>query len=131
MPPRTLTVKQLLPAGHVIAASDLDWVYSHHAEGETRIDEIVGMETMRALRPGMPIPMNDLRKKPYVRARDLVSVHARQGAITVKQPMRALGTGGLGEAVTFVTLDGKERFTARITGYHEAEVIETYAPVNP
>ncbi len=124
MPPRVLSVNKILPAGHVVTRSDLDWVYSSEPGGQTEIEKFLGMETANTLRPGRPIQPDDLRKKPYVRTRDLVSVFARQGGITVKQTMRALGTGGLGEIVTFVNLDGKERLTARVTGYHEAEVVD-------
>lgn len=124
IPPRVLSVNKVIPAGHMVTTADLDWVYSREAGGETQVEEILGMETARTLRPGQPIQPDDLRKKPYVRSRDLVSVRARQGGVTVQCTMRALGTGGLGEIVTFVNLDGKEKIAARVTGYHEAEVVE-------
>jgi flagella basal body P-ring formation protein FlgA len=125
MPPRALTVKQIIPAGHVVTPADLDWVYSKTPDGQTQMENIVGMEAQRPLRPGAPIREDDLRKKVYVRARDLVTVSARQGGITVKRTMRALGTGGLGETVTFTALNGNDRFPAKVTGYHEAEAIES------
>jgi flagella basal body P-ring formation protein FlgA len=113
--------------GHVIAASDLEWTYCKEPGDAVSMEQVVGMETRHALRPGSPIQLADLRTKPYVRSRDLVTVKARQGRVVVKRTMRALGTGGLGEAVELVTLDGKDRFTARVTGFHETEILEAQA----
>ena len=127
MPPKTPVVKNLLAAGHVIQASDLAWSYCKEPSDAISMEQIVGMEAKHALRPGTPIQLTDVRIKPYVRTRDLVTVKAGQGGIVVKRTMRALGTGGLGEAVELVTLDGKDRFTARVTGYHETEVLESQA----
>jgi flagella basal body P-ring formation protein FlgA len=101
------------------------WTYSKQVAEEISLDQIVGMETKHALRSGSPIQLSDLRIKPYVRTRDLVTVKARQGGIVVKRTMRSLGTGGLGEPVELVTLDGKDRFTAKVTGYHETEVLDS------
>ncbi len=131
MPPKTLTVASFLPMGHVMTASDLTWTYSKQPPQPVAMEQIIGMETKHPLRPGKPISMNDLRIKPYVRARDLVSVHARHQGILVKRTMRALGTGGLGEAIELVTLDGKDRFTARVTGYHETEILESNPRLTP
>jgi flagella basal body P-ring formation protein FlgA len=122
---QALTAKNLLPVGHVITPNDLEWMYSKQPADAISMEQIVGMETRRALRPGSPIQYTDLRTRPYVRTRDLVTVKARQGGIVVKRTMRSLGTGGLGEAVELVTLDGKDRFTARVTGFHETEFLET------
>jgi flagella basal body P-ring formation protein FlgA len=131
MPPKTLSVNSFLPMGHVMTASDLTWAYSKQLAEPIALEQVIGMETKHPLRPGKPISMNDLRIKPYVRARDLVSVHARQRGILVKRTMRALGTGGLGETIELVTLDGKDRFTARVTGYHETEILESNPKVAP
>jgi flagella basal body P-ring formation protein FlgA len=125
MPPKALVVKSPLPAGHVIGFSDLMWTYSKQEGESLSVEQIVGMEARHALRPGNPISLNDLRTKPYVRTRDLVTVRAVQGGIIVKRTMRALGTGGIGETVELVTLDGKDRFVAKVTGYHETEVLES------
>jgi flagella basal body P-ring formation protein FlgA len=125
LPPKALIVKNHIPAGHLLTPADVTIAYSRQAADEISLDQVVGMETKHALRPGTPIQLTDLRARPYVRTRDLVTVSARQGNIIVKRTMRALGTGGLGEAVELVTLDGKDRFTARVTGYHETEVLET------
>lgn len=131
MPPKTLTVKNHLPVGHVIAAADLEWTYSRQGGDPISINQVVGMETKHALRPGNSISPGDLRVKPYVRSRDLVTVKARQGRIVVKRTMRALGTAGLGESVELVSLEGKDRFTAQVTGFHEAEVLETQSGQGP
>jgi len=127
MPSMVLMPNRPLPVGHVIRASELRWSRSQNGTGATRMDDVVGMETKRALRPGAPIRPRDLRKKPYVRARDIVSVSARHGGITVKRTMRALKTGGLGDTIPLTTLSGSDRIEARVTGYHETEVLNSPA----
>lgn len=125
MPSLVLMPNRPLPVGHVIRASELRWARSQNGTGATRMEDVVGMETKRALRPGVPIRQRDLRKKPYVRARDIVSVSARHGGITVKRTMRALKTGGLGDTIPLTTLSGSERIDARVTGYHQTEVLNS------
>lgn len=131
LPPKAFIVNNHLPVGHTITPADVTWTYSKQVAEEISLDQIVGMETKHALRPGSPIQLSDLRIKPYVRTRDLVTVKARQGGIVVKRTMRSLGTGGLGEPVELVTLDGKDRFTAKVTGYHETEVLESQTGASP
>jgi len=83
------------------------------------------METKQTLRPGSPVNATALQKKPYIRPRDIVTVYARNGGITVKRTMRALQGGGLGDTIPVASLKGKDRFDVRITGYHETEVLDS------
>lgn len=125
MPPLVLTVRQPVSIGETLQATDLIWMYARQSSAVSRPQAVIGMETKRHLRPGTPIQDDDLQKKPLVRPRDIVSVSARHGGITVKTTMRALQGGGLGDTVPLVSLSGKERITARIIDYHETEVIDS------
>jgi flagella basal body P-ring formation protein FlgA len=62
---------------------------------------------------------------PLVRANDVVTVYSRVGGVSVRTLMKAREDGALGEAVALTSLDARGRVLARVTGYHEAEVIST------
>lgn len=125
LPPPILTVQQPVHAGQIIKTTDLGWMYARQSTALAQPQAVIGMEAKRNLRPGMAIQESDLQKKPYVRPRDIVSVYARQGSITVKRTMRALKGGGLGDTIPLVSLSGQERFVGRVIGYHKTEVIDS------
>ncbi len=124
LPPKAFTVRDPLPIGQIVQASDLLPIRSWQSNVITRMEDVVGMETLHSLNPGNPIQQADVRSKPYVRSRDIVSVYVKVNGITIKTRMRALATGGLGETIPLSTPDGKERIFAKVTGYHEAEVTD-------
>ncbi|MCA9069203.1 MAG: flagellar basal body P-ring formation protein FlgA [Planctomycetaceae bacterium] len=125
MPPLVLTVSRQFPTGQTLQVPDLTWMFSNQSGALKQPQQVIGMQTKRNLIPGKAIREDDLQKKPYVRPRDIVSVYARQGGVTVKRTMRALKGGGLGDTIPLVSLSGKEKFVATITGYHEVEVIDS------
>ncbi len=125
LPPKALAVREPLPIGHILGASDLVSIRSWQPNVISRREDVVGMETLHSLIPGNPIQQNDVRSKPYVRSRDIVNVAVRLNGITVTTRMRALATGGLGETIPLSTPDGREKIFAKVTGYHEAEVMES------
>lgn len=42
--------------------------------------------------------------------------------------MRARGTGGMGDSITLIALEGRDRLEATVTGYNQAEV--NYRPAS-
>ncbi len=122
LPPKVVSVRQTVVKGQEILASDLEWMHASLPDALTRMEPIVGMKAKHTIQPNRPIRLSDLEKKTYVRPRDIVAVEARYNGIVVKRDMRALGAGGLGDSVLFVTLDGKQKIMARILDYRQAEV---------
>jgi flagella basal body P-ring formation protein FlgA len=123
--PRVLTVKHAIPKGQVLRDADL--VAKPAAKGETgieRADALVGREATRTLRPGAPLQHADVVKTPLVRSNDLVTVRVRLPGLTVSRIFRSQGHGAEGEVVNLVALeDPREKVQARVTGWHEAEIV--------
>jgi flagella basal body P-ring formation protein FlgA len=122
--PRIVAVKYTVPRGHVLRASDLVFRQTAQpAAGFTSLDEVVNKEAQRTIRRDEPITREDIRTVPLVRANDIVTVHARLPGLNVKRQLKAKSDGAAGDTITLVTLDRRETVLARVTGYHEAEVI--------
>jgi flagella basal body P-ring formation protein FlgA len=122
--PRILTVKYTVPRGHVLQTSDLVWSQVETAgAGLTQIEDVVHKETTRTIRKDKPILRKDIRSIPLVRMNDIVTVYSRRPGITVREQLKARSEGSMGEHITLVTLDRRQKVLARVTGYHEAEVL--------
>lgn len=91
--------------------------------GVGSLEEVVGKEVRRSIRPGAVITSEDVQSLALVRNNDPVTVTSRAGGVSVKREMRSRGNAAKGESVTLVSLDGRERVVARVTGYHEAEIV--------
>lgn len=125
--PYVLAAKHAIPARHVLSESDLVWIprpdSSTHLRTFDQPEAVIGKETTRALRREEPIQGSDIREIPLVRPNDIVSVYSRGPGITIRRQFKSRGEGARGDTVTLVTLDGRQRVMAVVTGYHEAEVI--------
>ena len=122
--PVVVTVRYTVPRGHVLRAADLTYVAVDDASGAVaKLEDVVGKEATRTLRKGEPIRSGDVRTIPLVRHNDIVTVYCRAPGIVVRRPFKARGEGALGEAIPLVSLDGREKIVATITGYHEAEIV--------
>jgi len=122
--PRVLALKRDLPRGKVIRADDLKWIESEQVAG-LFVDpqEVIGTETVRGVRADSPLQRDEVRQLPLVRRNEIVSVSANIGSISVRRYCRSLGEASLGQFVTLVPVDGKDKITARVTGLREAEVL--------
>lgn len=127
--PEILAAKYTLNKGTVIRADDLVWVKAEQNQaGISDPRLVIGRELTRSVYQSNIVRSQDLIQVPLVRNNAIVSVIARRGAISVKREMRARGTGGLGDPITLIALEGRDRLTATITGYNQAEV--NYRPAN-
>lgn len=128
--PWVLAANVDLPAGHRLRVADLAWSQMESTDGLfTEVERLIDLEMARPLRAGQPVRADDVRTVPLVRSGDIVTVTSRSGAISIRRPMKARSEGALGEEVTLTTLDGRERLTARVTGFHEAQVGVSGQPV--
>ena len=122
--PRALGLKQGLPRGQVLRASDLVWIDTEQSEGFfTDPALVIGTETLRSLRADVPLRPDDVRAQPLIRRGEVVNVTAKVGSILVRRYCRSLDDGSLGQFVTLVPVDGKERLSARVSGLREAEIV--------
>jgi len=122
--PRIVVARYTLPSGHVIQPADLTWRQADAgASGFTRMEAVINKETRKPIRQGARILAEDIRAVPLIRSNEIVTVRSRVGGIVVTNRMKSRSAGTLGETVTLVTLDGRRRVQARVSGYHEAEVL--------
>jgi len=122
--PTVVTVRYTVPRGHVLRAADLISIAVDDAAGAiVRAEDVVGKQTTRTIRKGEPLRASDVRTIPLVRHNDIVTVYCRAPGIVVRRPFKARGEGALGDTIPLVSLDGREKIVATITGYHEAEIL--------
>lgn len=124
--PRLLVTTRPIPRGTALRESDLTWdQVERAADAPTSVDRlelVIGQETIRALKKGDPITRSDIRNVPLVRSGDIVTVMSRRPGIVIRMEAKSQGDGALGETVTLTLLDRRQKLTAVVTGYHEAEV---------
>lgn len=123
--PRILTVRHQLPRDHVLQPQDLQWIrQTDENRGISVLAEAVGRATRKALRPGDVVQPSDLTVVALVRGGDIVSVRVSAPGVVVRRQFKAMSGGGLDEVVSLVAIDDpRERIQARVTGFHEAELI--------
>jgi flagella basal body P-ring formation protein FlgA len=89
----------------------------------TRLEEIVGLETTRPIQSGQVLSRQMVRQPIVVRRGDSVTVFARAAGIQVRTIGQARENGGRGDLVVVETIEDRQRFTARVVGLREVEVL--------
>jgi flagella basal body P-ring formation protein FlgA len=128
LPDMVVVAKRPFRRGEVIRASDVSLAMPEESgEGEialaTRIEDVVGRETVRSLATGQPIEAGWVRKPIMVRRGEIVTVFARASNLVVRTQARAVDDGGQDDVVAVERLDNRQRFSARVVGVQELEVL--------
>ncbi|QDT90987.1 flagellar basal body P-ring biosynthesis protein FlgA [Gimesia algae] len=127
--PEILAAKYTLNKGTVVRADDLVWMRPEKSQtGITDPRLVIGRELTRTVYQSHVMRSQDLIEVPLIRDGAIVTVYARRGGISVRREMRAQGTGGMGDPITLIALEGRDRLMATVTGYNQAEV--NYRPTN-
>ncbi|QDV18278.1 flagellar basal body P-ring biosynthesis protein FlgA [Gimesia panareensis] len=127
--PEILAAKYTLNRGTVVRADDLVWMRPEKEQkGITDPRQVIGRELTRTVYQAQPMRSEDLIEVPLVRDGAIVTVYARRGGITVRREMRARGDGVMGDEITLIALEGRDRLAAIVTGYNQAEV--NYRPAS-
>ncbi len=122
--PFVVAARHTVPRGTVLREDDLVWRQVSGVNGQaTRMEEVIGRETTRIIRRDEPISASAIQSIPLVRVNDIVTAYVRLPGVTVKRQFKARTSGAAGELITLVSLDGREKLAARVSGYHEAEVV--------
>lgn len=109
----------------------------HAATGEEganafhAIDEVVGMETTRALGEGHILDRETLRSPLAVRRGEMVTVYARSAGLRVRTTARTRDDGSVGDLVAVESLQDRKIFTARVCGIQEVEVFARAVQAEP
>jgi flagella basal body P-ring formation protein FlgA len=131
--PRVLVLRSPLGKGQVLTADDLEPTpMNPETFGGKKylVDprQVVGRQTVRATRAGEPLTDELIKETSLVRRGELVSVACRRGGIVVRKEARANEDGALGQTITLVSADGRQRFVARVVAFHETEIVSGDTP---
>lgn len=124
--PQVPVARHPLRRGDIVQVQDLQWGYTTTDKILTNTDDIIGQEVLGSVAGGDPFTEKSLKKVPLVKRRDQVTVVSQSGRIVVSRTMSAVSEGALGDSISVVDLVTKEKLAAIVTGYHTAEVLESY-----
>lgn len=89
-----------------------------------RLEDVLGREATRQLEPIQPVDSRWLQQPLLVRRNETISIIARAAGVQVRTNAKALEDGIHGDQIIVESLEGKKRnrFTARVSGFQEAEI---------
>ncbi|MEM6798962.1 MAG: flagellar basal body P-ring formation chaperone FlgA [Planctomycetota bacterium] len=87
------------------------------------VDEAIGKEAGRSIRPGQPLTDANCLAPMMVRRGELVEVIAGGGGVRIRRTLKARVDGRLGETIEVETMEDKQRLQARVVGYRELAVV--------
>ena len=123
-----VTTLRAIDAGELIRTSDLE-IRQHEGNlpstAITSLAKAVGMEARRSIPQGTIVQESQLSAPLQVERGETVTIFARTAGITVRTFAVARQDGAQGELVQVETLEGKERFAARVSGRRQLEVLAT------
>ena len=124
LPPMVVVATRPMRKGEVVRAADVEL---EPASGQVqaaiyRMDEVLGKETTRTVATGQVLDSGFIRSPILVQRGEVVRVIAKAAGVRVKSNGRAMNDGGQGDLVEVQTLEGKQRYTARVVNSAEVEV---------
>jgi flagella basal body P-ring formation protein FlgA len=87
------------------------------------LNSAVGKEAVHGLRTDSLLLANQVRSPLLVRRGDRVSIRVRAAGVTIRTFAVAQQDGSAGELVAVQNADGKERYTAVVSGLRELEIL--------
>jgi flagella basal body P-ring formation protein FlgA len=115
-----------IPAGEEIRADDISWI-SHRSDrirpdAVLNVENIIGQEARRALRPNEPLRSYDLQRPVMVARGELVTLIFEAPGIQLTVRARAMENAGDGELARFVNLQSNRTVEALVDGPGRARV---------
>jgi flagellar basal body P-ring formation protein FlgA len=112
--------------GSVIAEDDIAWtdmrVGSIRRQTATELDQVVGKEAKRQIRPDTPIRFNDLWAPRLVRKGSLVTLTVHTRYMLLQTNGQAVEDGARGEVVRILNLKSRKTVQGIVTGDGEVRV---------
>ena len=108
LPMEVVIVRRALPKGHVITESDVMLQRIDRISSEdffVDLKDVVGKETVKAVRELSPLTQSAVRLPLWVRRGDIVTVRAVNGRILVRTEATALQDGVEGDTITVARID--------------------------
>lgn len=111
--------------GEIIGPDDVQLraVSSQPAGVAREPGDLIGREATQSLKLGQPVHSQHVRTLRMIKRNDLVTIFVRTGGVQVRTNARAMEDGGRGDLIRLQSLlDRNAQFTARVTGFREAEI---------
>jgi flagella basal body P-ring formation protein FlgA len=125
-PPPSMVVVPVRPLrkGELVRPADIELRQSAGPvqAGFSKVEEVVGKETTRALATGQVLEPEHVRAPVLVQRGEVVRVIAKAAGVRVKTNGKALQDGSQGELIEVQPLEGKQRYMARVVDYQQVEV---------
>jgi flagella basal body P-ring formation protein FlgA len=114
-----------LPAGHVLAAGDVDrrWLQHTHPQAAVDFPAPLGLVLRQGRRAGAVLIRDLLTAPPVVARGSMVRLIYRRGCLTVAARAEALESGAAGDEIRVRPLDSRRTCRGRVQGAQEVEVI--------
>lgn len=116
-----------IAAGQRLEHGDIDWMAVRadrvRADAVMNPDDMIGMETRRALRPGEPVRAYDLQAPVVVARGETVNLVFSVPGLTLTARARALEDAGENEIIRFVNLQSNRTIDAMVEGPGRARVV--------
>jgi flagella basal body P-ring formation protein FlgA len=126
LPDMVVVARRPFRRGEVVRAGDVELQMPQSSADQvvlaTRLEDVVGRETLRSVATGQPIETTWVRKPVMVRRGEIVTVSAKAAGVVVRTQARAAEDGGHDDVIAVERLDSRQRFTARVIGVQELEV---------
>jgi len=125
---------QPIARGAVITAADVELQSLEDLPGATgrrapltSVEQLIGMEARQAIAAGDVIYTDKVQAPVLIKRGELITVVAQGGGIRVSTTARARQDGARGELVQLESLETREKYDARVTGYRQAAVFTATA----
>lgn len=130
LPQPVIVAQRAIPRGALITAADVALqhveqppVASQRRAPIATVEELIGMESTRAIQAGEVISSDQVRAPLLVKRGDAVTVVSQGGGIRVRTTAKATQEGARGDLVQVESLETKEKYDARVTGLREVSVL--------
>ncbi len=121
-------VKRRIERGQLVRTADVEL---SEREGNlpsgsfTDLQQAIGQEAQRALRPEEILQKGQVRAPWLVRRGETVNVYVRTGGIVVRTRATSKQNGAMGELIALETLEGRKRLDASVSGPGEVVIHAT------
>jgi flagella basal body P-ring formation protein FlgA len=120
------TLKQNLPPGHLITAEDIAWRPMDDRRLSMVVarsaDDLVGRETVRSVRAGMPVAKSVVRVPPAARRGASVRINYSQPGLNLVADGRAMEDGQLGQVVKVMNVASNKIIATTVVGADQVRV---------
>lgn len=106
------TAVRTLPRGTILAPSDVN--------GDNQ--DLIGLEVTRSIRKGSPLDRAFLREPHIIKRNERVALIFIHGRLRLETSGRSLDSGALGDRVTIMNMDSRQKVVGYVSGPGQVEV---------